>query len=127
MPTARSPEDLGRLFSDAMNAGDIDALMALYEPQATLSPQPGTTVTGTAAIREALGGFIAAKAKVRLQTKVLAKSGELALATSKWQLDATGPDGKPMRMGGESVEVARRQGDGSWRFAIDTPWGLEWS
>jgi hypothetical protein len=28
-------------------------------------------------------------------------------------------------MSGHSVEVARRQGDGTWLFVIDTPWGLE--
>lgn len=26
---------------------------------------------------------------------------------------------------GQSVEVARRQADGTWLFVIDTPWGLE--
>ena len=31
---ARTPEDLDRLFAGAMNAGNLDALVALYEPQA---------------------------------------------------------------------------------------------
>ncbi|MEK7387966.1 MAG: nuclear transport factor 2 family protein, partial [candidate division NC10 bacterium] len=51
---ARNPEDLHRLFAAALNAGDRDALMSLYEPDATLVPQPGQAAIGKAAIREAL-------------------------------------------------------------------------
>ena len=122
---ARSPEELDRLFASLMNAGDLDGLMALYEPQATLTPEPGTVVTGTKAIREALGGFIAAKSQVTLNSRVLAQTGDLALTTSTWDLSGVGADGKPMRLSGQSAEVARRQPDGTWRFVIDTPWGLE--
>lgn len=122
---ARSPEELDRLFATLMNAGDLDGLMALYEPQATLTPEPGTVVTGTKAIREALGGFIAAKAQLTLNSKVLAQTGDIALTTSKWDLSGVDADGKPLKLSGQSAEVARRQPDGTWRFVIDTPWGLE--
>jgi len=122
---ARTPDELDRLFASAMNAGDLEGLVALYEPQATLAPEPGTVVTGVTSIRAALGGFIAAKARLTLQSKVLAQTGDIALTTSKWDLTGNGPDGKPMKMSGQSAEVARRQADGTWRFVIDTPWGLE--
>ena len=49
MPAQR-PEEVDNLFAQALNAGDLDALTALYEPQASLTPSPGTKVTGTAAI-----------------------------------------------------------------------------
>jgi ketosteroid isomerase-like protein len=122
---ARSPEDLDRLFESAMNAGDLDALVALYEPRATLSPEPGTVVTGTPALREALGGFVAAKPRITLKPRLVAQSGDIALTTSRWTLSGHGPDGKPMEMQGQSAEVARRQPDGTWLFVIDSPWGLE--
>ena len=60
---ARTPEEIDPLFAQALNAGDLDALMALYEPQASLMPSPGKVVAGTAAIREALGAFLAAQAE----------------------------------------------------------------
>jgi hypothetical protein len=44
--TAHHPDDLDRLFADALNAGDLDALVALYEPDASLTPTPGKTVAG---------------------------------------------------------------------------------
>ena len=124
---ARNPEELDRLFSEALNSGNLDALVALYEPQATLTPEPGQVVTGTQAIREALSAFVALKPTLTLEVKTLAQTGDLALTSAKWALSGTGLDGNQTTMSGHSVEVSRRQPDGSWLFVIDTPWGLEWS
>jgi uncharacterized protein (TIGR02246 family) len=120
---ARKPEDLNPLFAQSLNAGDLDALMALYEPDATLMPSPGKTVTGTAAIRDALGGFLAMKPRMTLTSKILALAGDLALGTASWELKGTGSDGAPVSLKGQSVEVLRRQGDGRWLVVIDNPWG----
>jgi len=116
---ARKPEELDVLFADAINAGDIEALIKLYEPGASLMPEPGQVVSGAKAIREALGGFLALKPRIKLDGKKLAEAGDIALTTSKWVLEGTGPDGKPMKMEGQSAEVARRQPDGTWRYAVD--------
>jgi uncharacterized protein (TIGR02246 family) len=122
---ARKPEELDVLFVQAFNAGDIEAMMKLYEPAASLTPQPGQVVSGTKALREALGGFLAMKPRMTLEARTLAESGGIALTTSKWVLEGTGPDGKPMKAEGQSAEVARRQPDGTWLFVIDNPHGLQ--
>jgi ketosteroid isomerase-like protein len=57
--------------------------------------------------------------------RVLGQANDIALITADWTLKGTGADGKSVQMSGHSVEVARRQGDGTWLFVIDTPWGLE--
>jgi len=122
---ARKPEEVDRLFERAMNAADSDALLALYEPQASLMPSPGTVVVGTPAIREALAAFIAGKPKIALAPRLVSETGDLALVTAKWELEIDGPDGKRAKMNGSSIEVLRRRSDGSWRFAIDMPFGVE--
>ena len=123
---ARNPEELDRLFSDALNSGNLDALVALYEPHATLTPEPSQVVTGTQAIRAALSAFVAVKPTITLEVKTLAQTGDIALTSAKWALSGTGSDGHQTTMSGHSVEVSRRQPDGSWLFVIDTPWGLAW-
>jgi len=65
------------------------------------------------------------KPRIKLDGKKLAEAGDIALTTSKWVLEGTGPDGKPMKMEGQSAEVARRQPDGTWLFVIDNPYGLQ--
>ena len=49
---------------------------------------------------------------------------DLALVSSKWRLSGTGPDGKPVTMNATSTDVMRRQADGSWKVAIDNPYGV---
>src|SRR5437867_11094117 len=121
---ARTPDELDTLFAKALNAGDLDGLMALYEPQAAVMPSPGNVVVGAAAIREALAGFVAGKPSMKLTARTLAQTGDLALVSAEWQLAMTGPDGKPATMNARSVEVARRQPGGHWLFAIDFPFGV---
>ena len=122
--TARNPEDVDRLFAEALNGGDLDALVALYEPQASLTPSPGNRVTGTRAIRDALAAFVAGKPRITLRPRVVAQSADVALVTASWDLAMTGPDGKPVQMSAQSVEVLRRQPDGRWLFVIDEPFGV---
>ncbi len=119
--TAPTPEDVDRLFAEALNAGSLDALVALYEPQAALTPMPDKLVTGTAAIRESLAGFLAGKPHITLTPRLVAQTGDVAVVSAKWELSVTGPDGKPAKM----IEVVRRQSDGRWLFAIDLPFGVE--
>jgi uncharacterized protein (TIGR02246 family) len=122
---ARNPEELDVLFAAAINAGDIEAVVKLYEPGACLMPDPGQVASGIKEVREALNGFLAMKPRIKLDARKLAEAGGIALTTSKWVLEGTGPDGKPVKMEGQSAEVARRQPDGSWLFVIDNPYGLQ--
>jgi hypothetical protein len=47
------------------------------------------------------------------------KSGEdLAVCYGVWTMTAGGD-----KVTGKSIEVVRRQQDGTWLFAIDDPWG----
>jgi uncharacterized protein (TIGR02246 family) len=121
---ATDPEQLHRLFEQAFNAGDIEALMALYEPEAALIPQPGMVVEGTAAIRDSLGWFLDRKGQITLDTKLVLRVGDVAFLANRWSLTGgTMPDGSPAQLGAATAEVARRQPDGTWLYVIDNAWG----
>src|SRR5215212_9353274 len=122
---AHTPEELPPLFAQAFSAHDLEAALALYEPEATLIPQPGQVVTGTEAIREALSGFLALKPKFELEFKKAFQAGDIALLFSEWTLSATNPDGNAVEMEGRTSDVARRQPDGRWLVVIDNPSGSE--
>ena len=118
MPGAQKPEDLDRLFGDALNRGDLDAIMTLYESGAAMPEQSGNVATGTAELRQSIGQFVAMKPKITLTVDKVVHAGDLALTYSNWTMDAGG-----QQMQGKGVEVCRRQADGSWLFAIDDPFG----
>ena len=117
----QTPEQLHIQFQDAFNRHDLDAVLALYEPEAVLaSAQP--PAVGSDAIRDAYRGFFAMRPTIELQTVVAHRAGDLALLHGKWVLRGTGPDGGEIRMEGKNTETARRQPDGGWLFVIDNPY-----
>jgi uncharacterized protein (TIGR02246 family) len=121
---ATEPEQIHGLFEQAFNAGDIEALMALYEPDAALVPQPGAIAEGSAAIRESLTWFLDRGGRISLETKLVLRVGDLAYLANRWALTAgTMPDGSPAELGATTAEVARLQPDGSWLYVIDNAWG----
>jgi ketosteroid isomerase-like protein len=120
---AHSPEDLHKQFVASFNARDLDSLMALYEQEAALVPQPGTTVVGHDANRQALQQFLDLNGRIDIKTLEIIRVGTLALLRGEWRLAGTGPDGQPITMSGKNIEVARRQPGGQWQFVIDHPYG----
>ena len=121
---ATEPEQMHELFEQAFNAGDIEALMTLYEPDAALIPQPGVTAEGSAAIRESLNWFLDRRGQITLDTKLVVRVGDLAYLSNRWSLSGgTMPDGSPAELGATTAELARRQPDGSWLYVIDNAWG----
>ena len=118
---ARTPEDVDRCLAEAFTAKDLEALVALYEPNATLVPQPGQPVTGHAAIRAALQGLLALNPHLEIALTSVTRTGDLALLASAWTLTGTGADGQPMCLADRGAEVVRRQSDGTWRYILDNP------
>ena len=115
---AQNPEDLGRLFSEAMRAGDLDAVLALYEPGAAMPNQQGDVRTGTDALRQDMAPLADMKADMTIETVKTLVAGDIALSHSRWSMT------KPAPMSGRAVEVARRQPDGTWLYVIDDPFTL---
>jgi ketosteroid isomerase-like protein len=119
---ARTPEDVHRLWTDYFVAGDLEGLLSLYEPDATLAVQPGASVSGRVAIREVLAGFLAVRRKFEIEFGRALQSGDIALLSSTWKLEGE-QRGAPYESSGRTADVVRRQPDGSWKYVIDSPFG----
>jgi len=120
--SARTPEELHRLWSEYFVAGDLDGLVSLYEPDASLVAQSGAYVTGRRAIREVLAGFLALRRTFEIEIGRAIRSGDLALLVSSWKLSGE-QRGAPYETKGRTADVVRRQPDGSWLYVIDSPYG----
>jgi uncharacterized protein (TIGR02246 family) len=121
--SAHTPEQLCSQFSQRFTAGDLDGLVALYEPHAVLIPQPGHVVRGHAGIRESLAAFLAMKGRFHMAPPKVIRGEDLAVVIADWTLDAKQPDGSPLKLAGQTSDVVRRQPDGRWLYAIDSPFG----
>ncbi|HMN29136.1 MAG TPA: SgcJ/EcaC family oxidoreductase [Caldilineaceae bacterium] len=120
-------EALYASFANALNAGDVPAILMLFEADGQTVPQPGQApVMGVMGIQEVMEGCVALQPHIQYgETKVI-QAGDLALLRGQWRLSVPGPEGKPMDVHGKSAQVARRQADGGWRFVIDDPWDGAW-
>jgi len=107
---AAQPEDLGRFFLERANAGDVEGLVALYEPGAVLAFPPGQLTIGHEEIRKVYAELLADRPSFgSAGQQPTIRNGDLALTSTR------------LPGGGATAEVARRQPDGSWRWVIDQP------
>lgn len=120
--SATSPEACDHLFGEHVNAGDLEALLALYEPGCSLVRRDGGVARGHAEIRQVFERLLAMQAKMSTEIVKVVQSGpDLAMVYNDWRMSATRPDGQPVEAGGKAIEVVRRQPDGTWRFILDDP------
>jgi uncharacterized protein (TIGR02246 family) len=107
----------------AVAAGNMDNILATYEPNAVLVGQPGMTATGTTALREAFKQFLVLNPKITIVSQDLIQAGDIALHSYTWKMSGKAPDGNPVAQSGFSVVVLRKQTDGRWLMVIDNPFG----
>jgi ketosteroid isomerase-like protein len=111
--------DLHQLVEEAFNRGDVEALMALYEPNACMVRDDGSVAPDTDAIRETWSGFVALGGRIQMTTRFAVEQGDVALLSNTWTFEGAG-----MTFSATTAEVARRSSDGAWRYVIDNPFGL---
>lgn len=116
---ATTPEQLGELFSRRLAEGDLEGLVALYEPAATFVPQPGKVVSGTSDIRANLGIYVDSGARIDLKVRNIHTVGDIAVLSCEGSATGLGPDGEALNT--TTTEVARRQPDGRWLYLVDDP------
>jgi ketosteroid isomerase-like protein len=109
---ALQPEDLDRLFLERANAGDVDGVVALYELDAVLAVAPGRLAIGAQAIRLFYTELLAGPPRFIGVIRPAISNGDTAITSTP-------------RAGNATVEVARRQPDGTWLWMIDQPNVLE--
>jgi ketosteroid isomerase-like protein len=110
MERAARPEDLSRLVLRRLNDGDVEGLVALYEPDAVLALPGDQVATGSPEIRAAYARILADRPTFEpgVPRPTLRAAG-LALTSTR------------LADGTVTLEVARRQEDGTWLWVIDQP------
>ncbi|HEX7787038.1 MAG TPA: SgcJ/EcaC family oxidoreductase [Methylomirabilota bacterium] len=123
MPTSPTrPEACDRLFGEHVNAGDLEALLALYEPGCTMVRRDGSLARGHAEIREVLQRLLEMHPRMTTEIVKVVAAGDLAMVYNDWRMSGKRADGQPIEAAGRAIEVVRRQPDGTWRFIVDDPY-----
>jgi uncharacterized protein (TIGR02246 family) len=115
------PEDWPSVFAQHLNAGNLDKVMSLYEPDARFVAPSGETLIGRDRIRQVIAGLI--QSKTKFQGRVLRKTriDDLALLYTDFEVTSTDGTGKTVELRSKAIEVLRRQADGTWKLIIGDP------
>ena len=76
---AYTPEDADHLLCAAISAGDLEAALAFYEPEARFVVAPGNMVTGSQAIRQVMSEFLALRPTLTLEKVTAVQAEGIAL------------------------------------------------
>lgn len=118
MTSVLNPEDMSPTLAATVNARDLHAMAALYDEHAVLIDEAGTEHRGVEAIKAALEDMLETGGVMTSTRRFAVVIGDIALSGADWRLEPS-DGGKPLE--GRSLEVLRRQPDGSWRYLIDCP------
>jgi uncharacterized protein (TIGR02246 family) len=117
------PEDWPRVFEQHLNAGDLDAVMALYEPEARFVTRSGEILVGRDTIRNVLAGMIAAKTQFRSRVVRAVTVGDIAQVYTDFEGTTVDSSGNAVPVHSKAIEVLRHQPDGGWKLVMGDPNG----
>ena len=118
---ATHPNQLTDLMLVALNEGNINALMALYEDSAILANTVEQPLIGRTVIRERMTKFLKLNPSFEVHHADVAHAGEIALIQSRWSIHWAKAKGKATTSKIDLNVVARRQENGHWLIVIDRP------
>ena len=115
------PEDWPRLFEQALNAGDLEAVVALYAPDARFVGRSGETMVGRDRIRDVLSGMIASKTSLQSRVIKAVTVNDIALLYTDYEGTTVDASGRSAEVHSKAIEVLRRQPDGTWKLIVGDP------
>ena len=113
------PEDLYPALAAAYNAGDLDSLIALYDPSAVYVIKAGRVTNGRAELRAALQRLIDLRGNLTIHPHSFVGSDNVMLVLGSFTFSGVRRDGTPVKRESRFADVLRRQPDGGWLLAID--------
>src|SRR5215470_9810210 len=88
------PADVYSTFLRAFNAGDVDATLACYEPEACFVSRSGRTARGASELREVYRTTFSNKPQMKMNVRKIIPAGkDLALVVVEWRSKAVSSAG----------------------------------
>ena len=102
-------------WEEALNAGDVDALVALYTSDARIMAPNEPTAIGSDAVRAVFGGMVDAGLGGTLTSVEASVAGDIGYNVGTYALKA----GDETVDTGKFIEIWKRDSDGEWRISSD--------
>jgi uncharacterized protein (TIGR02246 family) len=109
-------------WSKAAQSKKLDDWMTYYSDDAVVLPPNDAKTTGKDGIRKEIGGLLAMPGlslSWSPEKVEVSRSGDLAYTQGAYLLTAADAKGKPMTDHGKTLEIWKKQADGSWKCIAD--------
>ena len=117
----RDPEDWPSVFAQHLNAGDLEKVLSLYEPEARFVAPSGETLVGLDRIGEVIAALIRSNTKMKGRVLRVTRIDDLAVLYTDFDGTTNDASGKKIELSSRAIEVLRRQPDGTWKLIIGDP------
>jgi uncharacterized protein (TIGR02246 family) len=122
-PLPTEPEGVIPSLIARFNSGKIEAMMALYAPEAVVVAKDGRTITDRSQIAAQFQRDMSLGLPLKANVRHVFVSDDTAQIVVDWSIDGKAPDGKDVHLGGSASDIVRRGADGRWRYIIDNNQG----
>ena len=110
-------ENANQKWNHALNQGQLDKLVSLYDETATVSPGDGTLLEGHDAIRTLFSSFIQNGVHDhKIETIDIIASEGLITQVGNWQAEGVDAELQPIKFGGVLVTVLEENDAGEWQL-----------
>lgn len=117
------PEEWPALFTRHLNAGELESVVALYDPNARFFTPSGELIVGRWRIGQALDQLMRSRTKLTYQVVQKAVVDDLAILYTNFDGTTTDASGARVPLQSKAIEVLKRQDDGTWLLIIGDPYG----
>ena len=113
--------NLDAQWSKTAGARDLDGTVGYYSDDAVLLPPNEPIVAGKQAIRASWVSLLSPNIALAWQANKVdvARSGDLAYVVGSYTLTTRDAEGKPVMDRGKTIEVFKKEADGSWKVVAD--------
>ena len=121
LPT--EPEGMVATLLERFNSGNVEAMMALYGPEAVFIANDGRAITDRTEIAAQFQRDMSLHLPLKANVRHVFVADDTAQIVVDWSIDGKGPDGEDVHLGGSASDIVRRGADGLWRYIIDNNQG----
>jgi ketosteroid isomerase-like protein len=114
-PLPTEPEGVIPSLLKRFNSGDIEAMMALYAPEAVFVANDGRTITDHTEIAAQLERDLKLGLPLEAEARHVFVADDIAQIVLDWSIDGTDPDGKHVHLGGRQATFCAARG---WTLAV---------
>ena len=116
-----TPDQWWEIWSESFDKGDVETILRLYDPEATVVPNPGNPIRGMDELRETLQTYVAMGGVLKAEQREIVRGPGVAASYIGWTFDAD-LAGEPFHLEGvATVMLADRPG--GWVALIDDFYG----